>query len=158
ALPPLEKAEDPRDLAEHLRRAGAAKEKAAKEAAAEAKATPKAPKKAESKTVPPKPEKDAALAAAQVGPSRRSVLMGVLTSWVFWGWATFTGGLTAFTLMSLRFMFPNVLAEPPSTIKVGLPSNFEEGEVNERWKAEWGFWIVRNGGIIYAIQSVCTHL
>ena len=26
------------------------------------------------------------------------------------------------TLMTVRFMFPNVLAEPPSTIKIGLPS------------------------------------
>ena len=65
--------------------------------------------------------------------------------------------------MMVRFMFPNVLAEPPSTIKIGLPSNFEPEEVNERFKAEWGFWIVRstryNGqDIIYALQSVCTHL
>ncbi len=36
---------------------------------------------------------------------------------------TFTAALGAMTLMSVRFMFPNVLAEPPSTIKVGLPSN-----------------------------------
>ncbi len=28
------------------------------------------------------------------------------------------------TLMTVRFMFPNVLAEPPSTIKIGLPSQF----------------------------------
>ncbi len=62
-----------------------------------------------------------------------------------------------------RFMFPNVLAEPPSTIKIGLPINFEKEEVNERFKAEWGFWVVRstryNGtDIIYALKSVCTHL
>ena len=67
------------------------------------------------------------------------------------------------TLMTVRFMFPNVLAEPPSTIKIGLPTNFEPEEVNERFKAEWGFWVVRstryNGqDIIYALQSVCTHL
>ena len=28
------------------------------------------------------------------------------------------------TLMTVRFMFPNVLAEPPSTIKIGLPSRY----------------------------------
>ena len=43
-----------------------------------------------------------------------------------------------------RFMFPNVLAEPPSTIKVGLPTNYDPEDVNERFKAEWGFWIVRS--------------
>ena len=41
--------------------------------------------------------------------------------------------------------------------------NYEPEDVNERFKAEWGFWIVRstryNGqDIIYALQSVCTHL
>ena len=50
-----------------------------------------------------------------------------------------------------------------STVKVGLPTNFEPEEVSERFKAEWGFWIVRstrvNGtDIVYALQSVCTHL
>ena len=61
-------------------------------------------------------------------------------------------------------MFPNVLAEPPSTIKIGLPSRYEPEEVSERFKAEWGFWVVRieprtsGQDIIYALQSVCTHL
>jgi cytochrome b6-f complex iron-sulfur subunit len=60
-------------------------------------------------------------------------------------------------------MFPNVLAEPPSTIKIGLPSNYEPDAVNEKYKAESGFWVVRstrynNQDIIYALQSVCTHL
>jgi cytochrome b6-f complex iron-sulfur subunit len=168
-LPPLEKMSDPKDLAEAARRAGVDKEKAAKQyaaakAAEEGGATPAAAKlaakaatakKAESKAVPPKPAKEAALTPAQAA---RRAFMGALTSWVFIGWATFTAGISAFTLMSLRFMFPNVLAEPPSTIKTRLPSTFEDGEVNETWKAEWGFWIVRNGGILYALQSVCTHL
>jgi cytochrome b6-f complex iron-sulfur subunit len=84
-------------------------------------------------------------------------------SWIGWGWATFTAGMAAWTLASARFMFPNVLAEPPSTVKVGLASNFEKEEVNDRWKAEWGFWIVRSAAYngqdsLYAIQSICTHL
>ncbi len=67
------------------------------------------------------------------------------------------------TLMTVRFMFPNVLAEPPSTIKIGLPSRYEAEDVSDRYKAEWGFWVVRstryNGqDILYALQSVCTHL
>ena len=47
------------------------------------------------------------------------------------------------TLMTVRFMFPNVLAEPPSTIKIGLPSQYDPEDVSDRYKAEWGFWVVR---------------
>ena len=84
-------------------------------------------------------------------------------SWIAIAWTTFTAGLIAMTQMTVRFMFPNVLAEPPSTMKIGLPSNFDPDAVSERFKAEWGFWVVRstryNGqDIIYALQSVCTHL
>lgn len=163
-LPPLEQMSDPRDLAEALRRTGAEKEKAAKAAAAKDAPAKAAPKKAEVKVVPPRPSREAALAEATT-TDRRSFLgesfLGL--SWAGWGWATFSAGMGALTLACARFMFPNVLAEPPSTVKVGLASNFEKEEVNDRWKAEWGFWIVRssvyNGqDSLYAIQSVCTHL
>ncbi len=171
-LPPLEQMSDPKDLAEALRRTGAEKEAAAKATAAQTQTAAKlaaAKKVPESKVVPPRPSKSAAMAATQAETEparagRRGFLIGMsISAVVIAGWAAFTAGITAFSVMLLRFMFPNVLAEPPSTIKVGLPSNFEKGEVNERWKAEWGFWIVRSdayNGIdtLYALQSVCTHL
>jgi cytochrome b6-f complex iron-sulfur subunit len=160
-LPPLDKITDPKDLAEALRQAGAKKEKEAagpapKPAAAKA---PAREKETKPQTVLPKPTRRVADAAAAV--SRRTFLL--FSSWIFVGWASFTAGCVAFTAMMGRFMFPNVLAEPPSTIKIGLPTNFEKEEVNERFKAEWGFWIVRssvyNGtDIIYALKSICTHL
>jgi cytochrome b6-f complex iron-sulfur subunit len=83
------------------------------------------------------------------------------TIWL--GWLAFAAGCVAFTAMLGRFMFPNVLAEPPSTIKVGLPTNYEPEAVNERFKAEWGFWIVRSTrydgqDVIYALSTICTHL
>jgi cytochrome b6-f complex iron-sulfur subunit len=180
ALPPLEKITDPKDLAEALRQSGAkkAKETAAAAASKGAEAAGATPAKAASaakaagrekdakpQTVLPKPKKGTAAAtAAGAATSRRGFMLGPLfISWVLLGWASFVAGCSLFTLMLGRFMFPNVLAEPPSTIKVGLPTNFEPEEVNERFKAEWGFWIVRstryNGeDIIYALQSVCTHL
>ena len=164
---------DPKDLAEALRQTGAkkAKEAAAAAAARTAEAEGATParaavaakaatreKAAEPQTTLPKPSKAAAVAASQ--SDRRTFL---LLSWVVVGWVSFIAGLAAFAAMMGRFMFPNVLAEPPSTIKVGVPSNFESEEVNERWKAEWGFWIVRSTRYdgqdsIYALQSVCTHL
>jgi cytochrome b6-f complex iron-sulfur subunit len=161
-LPPLEKMTDPKDLAEALRRAGAEKQKAAKATAEPAKAPAK--HAAKPKAVPPRPARDAALAAAQAQAGRRGFLIGLsVSSIVLIGWGAFVAGIGAFTAMMARFMFPNVLAEPPSTIKIGVPTNFEKEQVDERWKAEWGFWIVRSGAYngqdsIYAIQSVCTHL
>jgi len=168
ALPPLEKITDPKDLAEAARQAAAkkAKDLAAKAAAAApapAKPAPKAPAKPQ--TVPPRPTRELAAAAAGAeGTSRRGfVIGGFLVTWIAVAWTTFTAALSAMTLMSVRFMFPNVLAEPPSTIKIGLPSNYEPEAVNEKYKAESGFWVVRSArysgqDIIYALQSVCTHL
>ena len=168
-LPPLEKISDPRDLAEALRQAGAkkTKETAAKVAASvpakPAAATKSAPAKPQS--VLPKPSKGVAAAATPAGQTdRRGFMIGsIFISWAVLGWSAFTAGCVAFTGMLGRFMFPNVLAEPPSTIKVGEPTTYDPNDVNERFKAEGGFWIVRsnryNGqDIIYALQSVCTHL
>jgi cytochrome b6-f complex iron-sulfur subunit len=174
---------DPKDLAEAARQAAArrAKEDLAAKSAAAASAPAKArPVPAKPQTVPPRPSRalaaagtatttapGAATAAAVAtggGVNRRGFFIGsFFVSWLAVAWTTFAAGLIAMTQMTVRFMFPNVLAEPPSTIKIGLPSNYDPEDVNERFKAEWGFWVVRstryNGqDIIYAIQSVCTHL
>ena len=61
------------------------------------------------------------------------------------------------TLGSVRFLFLNVLAEPPSKIKVGYPDQYEDGKVVERYKDQ-NAWIVRNDGFIYALSTTCTHL
>ena len=172
-LPPLDKITDPKDLAEAARQASAKKAKELAAAAAAA-APAKAPAKsspAKPNTVPPRPTRDL---AGDATPStawtlnRRGFFLGSLfvswgVAWIIVAWVTFTAALSEMTLMCVRFMFPNVLAEPPSTIKVGLPTNYEPEEVSERFKAEWGFWIVRSTrydgqDIIYAVQSVCTHL
>ncbi|SIO67272.1 cytochrome b6-f complex iron-sulfur subunit [Singulisphaera sp. GP187] len=172
-LPPLDKITDPKDLAEALRQSGAKKAKesavaAASKAAEAAGATPAkaatagkaaAQKEAKPQSVLPKPSK---ATAGVAGVTRRSFAVTPV-GWIILGWASFAAGVSLFSAMLGRFMFPNVLAEPPSTVKVGLPTNFEPEEVNERFKAEWGFWIVRstryNGeDIVYALQSVCTHL
>ena len=169
SLPPLEKITDPRDLAEALRQAGAKKTKEVAAKAADA-APPKpavAAKPAKPQSVLPKPAKNvaAASASAPAGQTDRRGFMisSLFISWIVVGWTAFTAGCVALTGMLGRFMFPNVLAEPPSTIKVGEPSSYDPNDVNERFKAEAGFWIVRsnryNGqDIIYALQSVCTHL
>ena len=164
-LPPLAAMTDPKDLAEALRRTGAERTKAAVAAKAPAGAKAVAAKKPESKVVPPKPGKETARErnVAAVAERRGFMVGGLLVSWIWLGWGALTAATSGFTLMLGRFMFPNVLAEPPSTVKVGLPSNFERGEVNERWKSEWGFWIVRSDQLdgvdkLYAVSTICTHL
>ena len=52
------------------------------------------------------------------------------------------GGLAAALAATGRFMFPNVLNEPPQQFKVGFPSEYGMG-VDERWKDKFGVWIVR---------------
>ncbi len=63
-----------------------------------------------------------------------------------------------------RFMFPNVLNEPPQHFKAGLPGEYGMG-VDERWKDRYGVWLVRTADDLvqhaagfYALIAVCTHL
>ena len=69
---------------------------------------------------------------------------------------------TLWTLLTVKFMFPNVLREPPSKFKVGNPDAFPAGQVQEKFKAQFAVWIVNteyNGKPeIFALKSVCTHL
>jgi cytochrome b6-f complex iron-sulfur subunit len=100
---------------------------------------------------PPKPP------AKKPDDDRRGILMFFLGSWFAFAWTTFTGALTLMTLGTLRFMIPNVLTEPPSRVKVGLPEGYEEGKVIERFKDQ-NIWVVRSEGKIYALSTTCTHL
>ena len=65
------------------------------------------------------------------------------------------------TLLSVKFLFPNVLREAPSKFKVGFPDAFAPGLVDERFKSQVA-WVVNaeyNGEQqIFALKSVCTHL
>lgn len=158
-LPPLGEISDPKDLAEALRQTAQKKIAESAPPPAAAKAGGKA-KEAKPQSVPPKPSK-----GLLAKLTRRDVTIHIPANlaWVIAGWVAFNAGMTALTVMTLRFLFPNVLAEPPSTVKIGYPTDYEKEDVNDRFKAEWGFWIVRStkvNGIdeIYALQSICTHL
>jgi cytochrome b6-f complex iron-sulfur subunit len=110
--------------------------------------------------VAPKPAAPAPAAkppAKGKGKDRRFFLLSLFGSWFAIGWVTMTLGLIGMLLGTVRFLFPNVLSEPPSKFKVGDPSQFEEGKVVERFKNQ-GTWIVRNDGEIFALSTTCTHL
>ncbi|MCY4627700.1 MAG: hypothetical protein OXE58_09060, partial [Acidobacteria bacterium] len=48
------------------------------------------------------------------------------------GWAMFTAAMAAGLTAAGRFMFPNVLTEPPSTFTAGFPEDFAIGVVDTR--------------------------
>jgi cytochrome b6-f complex iron-sulfur subunit len=83
--------------------------------------------------------------------------MVLFGSWFAVAWTTMVASLGLMVLGTLRFLFPNVLTEPPSRIKVGFPDSYEEGKVIDRFKDQ-NTWIVRYQGRIYALSTTCTHL
>lgn len=109
-------------------------------------------------TLPPKP----AAKPQAAGPSRRFFLFSIIGSWSAIAWWTFTASMVGMTLGTVRFLFPNVLSEPPSTFKAGPVNGFEENKVDDKFK-EVGSWVIRsrderNRDIIYALSTTCTHL
>jgi cytochrome b6-f complex iron-sulfur subunit len=71
-----------------------------------------------------------------------------------------TGGLA--TLGLARFMFPNILTEPPSKFKVGFKDAFGNDKVDTRFTSQFGVWVVnaeyQGQRSIFALKTVCTHL
>jgi len=111
-------------------------------------------------TVPPKPVKPAK--KADEAEDRRGFLQIAVGSAMAMGFSALavTGGL--FSLGLARFLFPNVLAEPPSKFKVGSRDAFPAGKVETKYVPQYGVWVV-NGDFngqqqIYALKTVCTHL
>jgi len=78
-------------------------------------------------------------------------------------WASLSGIAGIWTLGTARFMFPNVLVEPPSKFKVGPMSDYPLNSVSNKWKDQYGVWIVHTDqyegrNLVFALASVCTHL
>ena len=142
-------------------------------AEAESKGQPAPAKPVKTKPVaPPMPEKPAyakAKPGEPVDQGRRGVLVFVsasmailVNSFLGLGFSTMSATFGLWGLALTRFMFPNVRREPPSQFKVGSPTEFPFGQVQEKFKAEFGVWIVNyeyNGAHqIFALSTVCTHL
>jgi cytochrome b6-f complex iron-sulfur subunit len=138
-------------------------------AEAAAKGQPVVAKKAPPKevvVVPPMPVKPdyakpaAARTATPEVMERRAFLFGFSALAI--GFSALTGALALWTLGSVRFMFPNILREPPSRFKVGFPDQYAPGQVEEKFKAQFGVWITnieyKGKQEIAALKSVCTHL
>lgn len=106
----------------------------------------------------PAPPQTSSAPPASLGPeswydriTRRKFVVNV-------GWGIFGVYIAGALGATLRFMFPNVLYEPPSTFKVGRPEDYTVGTVSEKWLKEYRTWVIRNQKGIYAVWARCTHL
>ena len=112
---------------------------------------------------PPKPAP--ARPAAKGPPAKAGLPRRSFLSWVTLAWVAFTASMLAAVTATARFMFPNVLFEPPPTFKAGYPNEIQVGQVDERFKQRFAVWLVRTAydewsmsAGIYALSTVCTHL
>ena len=78
--------------------------------------------------------------------------------WSAIGWGAFAAVVGGYGTLVARFMFPNVLFEPVQTFRAGVPEDYEPRSVSERFKDQYGVWIVRDEERIVALSTVCTHL
>src|SRR6185436_6015867 len=102
-------------------------------------------------------------AAATRDPDDMSPLL-TRRAWMGLAWGAFSAASAAALAATGRFMFPNVLNEPPQQFKAGFPNEYGMG-VDERWKEKFGVWLVRTAEDIdqhasgfYALSTTCTHL
>lgn len=72
------------------------------------------------------------------------------------GAGSIVAGVLGFCGATLRYLFPNVLYEPPSRFPVGLPHEFPPGSVT--FLPERRLFIFNSPQGFYAISSICTHL
>lgn len=129
-------------------------------------AAKQAAKPAAKKSAPPMPEKPA---YAQPKPpvkadpeDRRSFMAVIFGSFMAVGFTSLALVHALWGLGLARFMFPNILIEPPSKFKVGFPGDFAPDAVATKFKAQYGIWVVNceyeGQRMITALKSVCTHL
>lgn len=83
------------------------------------------------------------------------------------GWGSLFTTIGISIIGAFRFMYPRVLFEKPSVVRIGLPDEFRvtgkpDGngvcKVYENWKQEQSVWIVREHDRLYAVHAKCTHL
>ena len=71
------------------------------------------------------------------------------------GIAAGCAGIAAQGAASLRSLVPNVSYDAPTTVKLGLPSEFPNGL---KYLPDQRLFVFREGNTFHAISAVCTHL
>ena len=59
-------------------------------------------------------------------------------------------------VVTLDFLKPKVLFEPPTKFKAGNPADYTEGTV--RFNKEQRAFVIGTSGGVFALSAVCTHL
>lgn len=84
------------------------------------------------------------------------------------GWGSFAAVLGVGGWETLRFFYPRVRFQPPSSVRIGVPEQFlDTGTtadtygvvfVDDRWKSSQRFFVVRERDRVYALSARCAHL
>jgi menaquinol-cytochrome c reductase iron-sulfur subunit len=85
---------------------------------------------------------------AQVAPDRRDFLVKL-------GIGAGVAAVAAQAGASLRSLVPNVSYDAPTTVKLGLPTDFPDGL---KFLPDQRLFVFREGKTFHAISAVCTHL
>jgi len=109
---------------------------------------------------PSTPDTPAASPAARRG--RRSLLAAMFGSCLGLGFTALGATGAVWSAALARFMFPNVLVEPPNKFQVGTVRDYPPGYVEARFKERYGVWVIhgryQGRPQIYALRTTCTHL
>jgi len=101
-------------------------------------------------------------ATAGADQRRRGILRTIFGTLIGWGFSALGAVVGLWSAGTLRFLFPNTLAEPSQRVKVGLPGQYPPGHVETRFSKQHGIWLVhgfyQGRRQIYALRTVCTHL
>ena len=63
--------------------------------------------------------------------------------------------LAAQAVASLRSLVPNVSYDMPTTVKLGMPSDFPDGM---KFLPDQRLFVFREGNTFHSVSAVCTHL
>ena len=72
------------------------------------------------------------------------------------GWSAFLLSMATSAAATLRFLVPNVLYEPPSRFKLGIPTDYPTGMVVKN--DEQRLFIIHTTEGFQALSAICTHL
>ena len=73
------------------------------------------------------------------------------------GWGGFLASMGGAAFGTFRFMFPEILYEPPTVFKIGKPADYGMG-VTDTLKKERQIWVVKNERGLYVLVAICRHL
>ena len=72
-------------------------------------------------------------------------------------WYSVAAFLTTCFLMFVRFFLPRSITEPPSTFKIGFPSDYALG-VDTKWQQQYRIWVDKTSDRLFVVYARCTHL